>query len=285
MTWPAHPCPFGLEILFFIGRSSTSQPPSGRGEQKGTARPPPDRSWAGIVPVLLTTSRSPGSSRPGRSRKTCWLIWPEPRRLTSSRTPSRATPRASGGSCASRSAGSRKSGSPEPVSIASASPRSDWAAPGGATSVTIGSPGPLASMAGAVAGRHQVGGAVPAAWQPLRDEPDERGDHRLGPRPVRDVLAGEGPLVHVGAQVARVGPPDADRELLGRQHVRRLLQCGLGGAEATPARVRLHGRVRGDVEHGAAVRAQQRQQLLGQRDGRDDVYTDSGPRRTPPARP
>src|SRR5271165_161508 len=150
------------------------------------------------------TSRSPGSSRPGRSPNAWWPISPDERRLTSRRTWSRGTPRASGGSWASRSAGRVKS-------------------------MTTGLP----------PGRHEVSGAVPAARQPLRDEPDERGDDGLWPWPVRYVLPGEGLLVQVGAQVAGVGPPHADRELLGGQHVRRLLQGGLGGAVAAPARVGL----------------------------------------------
>ncbi len=97
------------------------------------------------------------------------------------------------------------------------------------------------------------------------------------PGPVGDVLAREGLLVHVGAQVARVGPPDPDRELLGGQHVRGLLQGGLGRAVAAPARVGLHRRVRGDVQHRAAAGPQQRQQQLGQRDRRDHVHLERGP--------
>ena len=61
------------------------------------------------VAVVLITSRSPGSSRPGRSAKPCWLISPDARRLTSIRTPSLGSPRASGGSCASSEAGRVKS--------------------------------------------------------------------------------------------------------------------------------------------------------------------------------
>ena len=53
-------------------------------------------------------------------------------------------------------------------------------------------------------------GAGAAARQPLRDEPDERGDDRLGSRPVRDVLAGEGGLVHGRAQVAGIDRPDGE---------------------------------------------------------------------------
>ena len=99
-------------------------------------------------------------------------------------------------------------------------------------------------------------------------------DGGLGP--VRDVLAGEGQLVHVGAQVAGIGPPDPQRRLLGGQHVRGLLQGGLGRAVAAPARVGLHRRVRGDVQHRAAAGAQQRQHQLGQRDRRDHVHLERG---------
>ena len=63
-------------------------------------------------------------------------------------------------------------------------------------------------------GRHQVGGAVPAARQPFGDQLGERRHHGLGPGPVGDVLAGERRLVHRGAQVAerlldllRAAPP------------------------------------------------------------------------------
>ena len=82
--------------------------------------------------------------------------------------------------------------------------------------------------------------------------------------------------MHVGAQVARVGPPHPDGEFLGGQDVRGLLQGGLGRAVAAPPRVGLHRRVRGDVQHRAAAGAQQRQQQLGQRDGRDHVHLERG---------
>src|SRR6516164_8477640 len=193
MTWAGNPGPFGRELVSFIARTSTSHAPSGRGVEKCTASPRPTLTWAGSVPVSLTTSRSPGNSRPGRSRKAWWLTCPVARRLSSSRTPSRGRPRASGGSWASRSAGRVKS-------------------------MTISSPGRW----------EKVRGAVPAARQPLGHQPGERGHHRVGPGPVRDVLAGEGLLVHVGTQVAWVGPPHPDGEFLGGQHVGGLLQGRLG---------------------------------------------------------
>ncbi len=43
MTWAGNPGPFGLEIVSFIARSSTSHAPSGRGVEKCTARPRPAR--------------------------------------------------------------------------------------------------------------------------------------------------------------------------------------------------------------------------------------------------
>ena len=79
-------------------RSSVSHDPSGRGPEKCTASSADTLTWAGRVAVVLTTSRSPGSSRPGSSAKPWWLISPDARRLTSIRTPSLGSPRASGGS-------------------------------------------------------------------------------------------------------------------------------------------------------------------------------------------
>ncbi len=50
---------------------------------------------------------------------------------------------------------------------------------------------------------HVAGTVATAGWT-LVDQGEQCGDDRLRSRPVRDVLAGEGPLVHLGAHVARV---------------------------------------------------------------------------------
>ena len=125
-------------------------------------------------------------------------------------------------------------------------------------------------------GRHEVGRPVAPARHPLGDQPAERGHHRLGQRPVGDVLAGERRLVHVGAQVAGIDPPDPDGDLLGRQHVAGLLERGLGRSVAAPAGVRLDRGVGGDAEHGAAALAQRRQQQLGQGERGDHVDLEGG---------
>ena len=70
--------------------------------------PGPQRTAAGSVAEVFTTTRSPGSSRPGRSVNGWWLISPVRRRLTSIRTASLGIPRASGGSLASSAGGSSK---------------------------------------------------------------------------------------------------------------------------------------------------------------------------------
>ena len=60
---------------------------------------------AGSVALVLTTTRSPGCRRSGRSRAIAWLVVPAV--TTAIRTWSRASPRASGGTVASLCEGTR----------------------------------------------------------------------------------------------------------------------------------------------------------------------------------
>ena len=64
-SWPADPPRNGAVAVPSAVRSSTSQSPSGSGVEKCTARPPASRTAAGSVAEVLTTTRSPGSSRSG----------------------------------------------------------------------------------------------------------------------------------------------------------------------------------------------------------------------------
>ncbi len=82
--------------------------------------------------------------------------------------------------------------------------------------------------------------------------------------------------MHVRAQVAGVYPPDADGGLFRGEHMRGLLERRLRRAVAAPARVRLHRRVRGDVQHRAAALAQCREEQLNERDRRYDVRLERG---------
>ena len=68
---------------------------------------------------------------------------------------------------------------------------------------------------------------------------------------VGDVLAGEGVLVHLRAHVTGVDRVHAQRRLLGGQHRGELVQGGLRRAVAAPALVRLDRGVRRDVQHRA----------------------------------
>ena len=117
--------------------------------------------------------------------------------------------------------------------------------PHGATSASAG--------AGPAAPSGRVVHPVAAAGRPVVDQPHQAGDLLLGRRPVADVLAGEGVLVHPGPHVARVDPVHAHPVLLGRQHPAELLQRRLGGAVAAPALVALDRRVGGHVDDRAPL--------------------------------
>ena len=103
------------------------------------------------------------------------------------------------------------------------------------------------------------------------DQCDETGDNRGRQRAIRDVFAGERVLVHLGAHVARIDDQHAQLRMLGREHRRDLLERGLRRSVAAPRFVGLDRRVGGDV-HDRAMRGDERgQQLLRQRERRDDV--------------
>ena len=118
--------------------------------------------------------------------------------------------------------------------------------------------------AGLIAGTTRVGGAVAAGRGPLVDQPEERRDDGLGFGPVGDVLARERPLVHGGAHVAGVERVDGQVGLLDAEHGRVVVERGLGGAVAAPARVGLDGGVGAERHHGAAGGAQRGQRELGE---------------------
>ena len=180
---------------------------------------------AASVPEVLTTTRSPGDRNVPRSVKRACSM--PPGRATSSRTPSRV----GGGAVASRPAGQFERGGHR-----------------------------LAS------GRRQprpTRRRGSARRRPGIEQPEQRRDHGRGLRPVADVLAGEGGLVHVGAHVAGVHGIDAKVGLLGGEDGAELVEGGLGRPVAAPARVGLDGRVGADVQHDPAGRAQPRRQQPG----------------------
>ena len=86
---------------------------------------------------------------------------------------------------------------------------------------------------------------------------------RLGT--VRDVLAGEGGLVHGGAQIAGIDRPHREGGELGRQHGTEVLERRLAGAVAAPALVGLHRGVRSHVEHARVRRVEQKRQRVLER--------------------
>ena len=107
------------------------------------------------------------------------------------------------------------------------------------------------------AGR-RVGQAVAPARRCLLDQAYEVGHDLVGPRSVRDVLAGEGVLVHLRPHVAGVDGPHAQRRLLGGEHGAHVVEGRLGEPVSSPPLVRLDRSVRGDVEHGRARRVRAR---------------------------
>ena len=259
MSTSATPQPAGRVRLAQRHRAAAGQrvPPPGRAadvrrgglaglpaqlDQPGAVRPsrsrnarstgcPTTGTAAGSVAEVLTTSTSPARSSAGSSVNRWWRTVPAARSPTSRRTPSRVSPRASGGSCASSAGGQREVEQdrhrPAPASRSARRMRPD-------------------------------GGASASSRQ-------EGGHHRVGQRPVADVLAREGLLVHPGAQVARVHPPHPHVRLLRGQHPAGLLERGLRRAVPAPARVRLDRRVGGDVDDRAAAGTQRRQRELDQR--------------------
>ncbi len=188
---------------------------------------------------MLTTTTSPGSSSSGRSANMWWLIDASPRRATRSLTPSRARPRASGGSWAS-SAGASSNAS----AVTPAPPfRRRWPAP--------------ARGSGRSGGRSL-------------DQPEQARHALLRRWAVGDVLAREGILVHLRAHVARIDGVDPQRRVLLGEDRRELVERGLRGAVAAPARVRLDRGVGAHVDDRAAVR-HPRQDQLRERDGGEHV--------------
>ena len=108
------------------------------------------------------------------------------------------------------------------------------------------------------------------------DEGEDPGDGDVGRRSVGDVLAGEGGLVHVGAEVAGVDAEHGHVGLLLGQHPGEVLEGGLRRAVAAPALVRLGGGVRGDGDHRAVRAAQSRERSLHQPQRADDVGVEQG---------
>ena len=173
-------------------------------------------SSAARVPDVLITTRSPSSRKRGSSEKCECTSERSDCFATSMRTASRVMPRFSGGAGASSSGGrSKESGC---------------------------SSGRRARRAGRQGG-HVVAPAATSSLDPVAparavalDQVEEGGHDARRFGPVRDVLAGERGLVHGRTQVARIDGPHAEGGKLGGQHGTELVECGLAGAVATPAR-------------------------------------------------
>ena len=98
-----------------------------------------------------------------------------------------------------------------------------------------------------------VARAVAAARQVAFDQREQPRDALLRRRPVGDVFAREGVLVHLRAHVAGIDRVHAQLGVLGRQHRAQLLERRLARAVPAPALVGLDGGVGGDVEDARAA--------------------------------
>ncbi len=90
--------------------------------------------------------------------------------------------------------------------------------------------------------------AIAPAWMRPTDQSEQAGNADLGERPVADIFAGEGLLVHLRAHITRVNPVDTPRLVLRRQDMRELLERRLTRSIATPTFIPLDSRVAGNVE-------------------------------------
>lgn len=113
-------------------------------------------------------------------------------------------------------------------------------------------------------------GLVAPARQIALEQGQKPRDTGLGGKPVRDVLAGKGFLVHLGVHVTGIHPVDLEFGLLRCQHVGKLLERSLARAVPAPAGVGFHPGIRGDI-HDAGSRLQHRQGELDQPQGSQDV--------------
>ncbi len=180
-----------------------------------------------MVAEVLTTIRSPGARCRGKSKNRPCAIEPSARSVTRSRTPSRSNPRASGGSLASR----RTAGLDcERAHPAETSMRSR------------------------------------ARYEPARevalDEREKSWNALLRWRPVRDVLAREGVLLHLRPHVARIDGVDAELRMLGGENGGHLCERCLRGAVPAPALVRFDRGVGAHVDDPRAI-AQVREARAG----------------------
>ena len=105
-------------------------------------------------------------------------------------------------------------------------------------------------------------------WRPLRSSPSmsasEARHRRLGQRPVRDVLAGEGVLVHLGPHVARINGQHPELRVFDGEDPPDVIERRLRRAVSTPTLVGLDGRVRRDVDDHATAGDHARQRRLDQ---------------------
>ena len=185
-------------VARIAGRISTSQPHGATGEEKCTVDGSslPARSGRPRPGGWPRCSRRRDRRAPARSadpRSADGGV--RPTHATSSRTASRRRPRASGGS--------RACSRPEGQSACSPSPSLPHPSPGSPK------------------GRNgKIARAIPATLRPLVEQPEERRDDRFRLRAIRDVLAREGPLMHLGPHVAGVEGVHAQHSVVRPQELR-----------------------------------------------------------------
>src|SRR5438132_2934384 len=99
----------------------------------------------------------------------------------------------------------------------------------------------------------QVSRPDPAAWLTRFEELDQAWHHRLWQGSIRDVLARERRLVHVGAHVAGVDRADPQPRFLDGEDFGELVLGSLGRPVTAPAPVAFDGGVGTDQHHAASV--------------------------------
>src|SRR5438105_373048 len=87
--------------------------------------------------------------------------------------------------------------------------------------------------------------------RPVNQDEQAR-DAYLRQRPVADVLAGEGFLMHLRAHIAGINPVDTPLGVLCREDMRELLKRGLARAVAAPTFVCLNACIAGDVDNAGS---------------------------------
>ncbi len=95
-------------------------------------------------------------------------------------------------------------------------------------------------------------GISEALYRPLVeisvDQGNDVGDDRVRQRPVGDVLAGKGELMHLGPEISGIDGPGSQPGVLGGDRRGGVVECGLGEPVPAPSFVMLDRGIGGDVQ-------------------------------------